>query len=130
MAFQNIVFLWWVIFGGVLVQGFGPMVPLGPLSPLKALVSFRAIGSSIYSSILKDLVSDNSIFEAVFKSHFHPEMDAIYIGVVTASMMKTAEPETQSRLSDIKIYSDIHKKTRIILFVLSLILTKNIESVS
>lgn len=119
---------------GSLVQGFGPfgnfesLSPFVPMSPLQALVSFRAIGSSLYNTLQKDFGSENLIFDAVFKSHYHPEMDAIYFGLVTLSALKTAEPETESRLSDIKIYADNYKKTRIIFFVLAVILTKNIEN--
>lgn len=116
-------------FGG---QGFGPIVNpfefighFEPMSPLQSLVSFRAIGSSIYSTLQKDFGSENLVFDAIFKSHFHPEMDAIYLGLITMSALKAAEPD---RLSNIEIYTDIYKKTRIVLFVLTAVLTKNIEN--
>jgi hypothetical protein len=119
---KSVVLLWFMAGG---VSGFIP-----PISPVRLLVSAEAFGSSLIENLYRE-VPENFIMTTMFKTRFHPELDIFYlalIGISIYSRLKNLEDPSASRWTSIPMYSKIHKKTNMVLLVLMLVFTKNIEN--
>lgn len=103
----------------------------GFVSPLRILVSIEAFTSSLTSGLNKEIASEDIIINSIFKSHFHPELDLLYTGLLGLSLVNKLGnnvTETENRWSTITIYNTISKHTRIVLFIIMIVFTKNIEN--
>lgn len=101
-----------------------------PISPIRFIVSAEAVGSSLVENLSRDF-PENIIMTTMFKTRFHPELDIVYlalIGLSIYSRLKLLDDPSASRWTSIPMYSKIHKNTNMVLLVLMLVFTKNIEN--
>jgi hypothetical protein len=119
---KSVVLLWFMAGG---VSGFIP-----PISPVRLIVSAEAFGSSLIENFYREL-PENIIMTTMFRTRFHPELDILYLGLIGLSMysrLKYLDDPTAGRWYSIPMYSKIHKTTNMVLLVLMLVFTKNIEN--
>jgi len=101
-----------------------------PISPVRLIVSAEAFGSSLIENFYRE-IPENIILTSMFKTRFHPELDILYLGLIGISMysrLKNLEDPSGSRWLSIPMYSKIHKTTNMIVLILMLVFTKNIEN--
>ena len=103
----------------------------GLITPLQALVSSQAFVSSITSGISREIGTDSLIVNALFKSHYHPELDIIYTGIIGLTMANSLDSSTinkETSWANLDIYKKIQKKTRVVVLIIMAVFIKNIEN--
>jgi hypothetical protein len=100
------------------------------VSPLEALVSIRALGSAVGSTVAAELITDNPLFIDVMHGRFHPEQDVLYVALAFVALCSKVGGAVvdEDRWSAIDRYADVRKRTNMFLLVFAIVLTKNIEN--
>ena len=101
-----------------------------PISPVRVIVSTEAFIGSLVENFYRE-IPENIILTTMFKTRFHPELDILYLGLIGLSMYSRylyLDDPSGSRWLSIPMYSKIHKTTNMVLLVLMLVFTKNIEN--
>lgn len=101
-----------------------------PITPIRLIVSGEAFASSLVENFYREF-SENFVMTSVFKTRFHPELDLLYLALIGASFYvryQNINSGGNSRWSTVPGYSKIHKCTNMLLLMLMLVLTKNIEN--
>lgn len=100
------------------------------ISPLRSLISSQAFVSTFMDGVVREL-PEGFILNSLLNIHFKTDFDIICLGLIGLSVY--FKGYSYGRLDDkwtsIEMYSNIQKITRVLILVLIIILTKNVENV-
>ena len=100
------------------------------ISPLRSLISSQAFVSTFMDGVVREL-PEGFILNSLLNIHFKTDFDIICLGLFGLSVY--FKGYSYGRLDDkwtsIEMYSNIQKITRVLILVLIIILTKNVENV-
>ena len=115
----------WVILGLGWFDGVNALI-----SPLRSLVSTQAFVSTFMDGVVREL-PEGFILNSLLNIHFKTDFDVVCLGLIGLSVY--FKGYSYGRLDDkwtsIEMYSNIQKITRVLILVLIIILTKNVENV-
>jgi hypothetical protein len=103
-------------------------VPKFPPSSLQSIVTSRAIISTFSEKIGEELMTNNYVFQDILIDHSknHFNMDLFYL-MLLGFVLSNARTNV-SKFSNWEWFSDIQKKTNILILVLMIIFNRNVEN--
>jgi len=103
-------------------------VPKFPPSSLQSIVTSRAIISTFSEKIGEELMTSNYVFQDILIDHSKHQlnMDLFYL-IILGFVLSNARTNV-SKLSNWEWFSDIQKKTNILILVLMIIFNRNVEN--
>lgn len=114
----------WIVFGLGCMGGVDALI-----SPLRSLVSSQAFVSTFLDGIVREL-PEGFILNSLLNIHFKTDFDVVCLGLIGLSVY--FKGYSYGRLDDkwtsIEMYSNIQKITRVLILVLIIVLTKNVEN--
>jgi len=120
---SRIVFAWLLVFG--CMSGVDALI-----SPLRTLISSHAFAVTFLDGVVREL-PEGFILNSLLNVHFKMDFDVICLGLIGVSVYLRGY--SYGRLDDkwtsIEMYSNIQKITRVLILVLIIVLTKNVENV-
>lgn len=121
-CYRLIVF--WIVLGLGCMGGVDALI-----SPLRSLVSSQAFVYTVLDGVVREL-PESFIITSLSNMHFTPDFDFLCIGLIGLSVY--FKGYRYDRLDDkwtsIEMYSNIQKITRVLILVLIIVLTKNVEN--
>lgn len=107
-----------------------PRTILNEISSLENIVNTKAVVSTLTSRTNTEIINDNILFEPLLvPGSFHANTDMFYITILLVSWYgRISTVKDESKLGNIKTYSNTRKLTNIMFLVSMFILTKNVES--
>ena len=114
------------------------IITISTLSPLQNIISTKSIISTASNKISEELFNENIIIQEITNLHFHPQFDLFYIGLLVTTLFskyKWSEKTVNKwdnihKWKNIELSTNISKKTKLFLFIITLVLCKNVESVT
>jgi hypothetical protein len=110
---------------------FGSSYAFLPRTPsnLQNIISSRAIINGIMSAVSEEVLSDNVITSNLFVNNKHSNIDIICLGLLMITIFSKTKIQSETyKLTNIKLFSDTEKSTKILLFVIMFIFSRNIEN--
>ena len=110
---------------------FGCMCGVDALiSPLRTLVTSQAFVSTFMDGVVREL-PEGFILNSLLNIHFKPDFDIVCLGLIGLSVYFRGYSygRLDNKWTSIEIYSNIQKITRVLILVLIIVLTKNVENV-
>lgn len=119
---SRIVFAWLLFFGC-----FGGVDAL--ISPLRTLISSHAFAATFMDGVVREL-PEGFILNSLLNIHFKMDFDIICLGLIGVSVYLRGYryDRIDDKWTSIEIYSNIQKITRVLILVLIIVLTKNVEN--
>ena len=116
------LFLVWVIFG--CMGGVDALI-----SPLRTLISSQAFVSTFMDGVVREL-PEGFILNSLLNIHFKTDFDVVCLGLIGVSVYLRgySYSSLDNKWTSIEMYSNIQKITRVLILVLSIVLTKNVEN--
>jgi hypothetical protein len=116
------LFLVWVVFGW-----FGGID--GLISPLRTLISSQALVATVVDGVVREL-PEGFILNSLLNVHFKTDFDIICLGLIGLSVYFRwySYSSLDNKWTSIEMYSNIQKITRVLILVLIIVLTKNVEN--
>lgn len=97
---------------------------------LRTIIGSKAVLSTVITEVNNEMVNENIIISEITSVHRNIPIDAfnafIFIGAVYLQYRYFIYFE--KKLSGVKMFSNIQEKTRLILFIMMLVFTKNIQN--
>jgi len=111
------------------------IITIPTLSPLEKLISTKTMISTVSNEINEELLNENLFLQEVTNLHFNPHFDLFYIGLFATTFLNKHKmihqlDNNNNKWNNIDLVSKISKKTKLFLFIILLILCKNVESVT
>jgi len=102
----------------------------GLISPLRTLVTSQAFVSTFVDGVVREL-PEGFILNSLLNIHFKPDFDIVCLGLIgmTVYFRGYRYGRLDDKWSSIEMYSNIQKITRVLILVLIIVLTKNVENV-
>ena len=102
----------------------------GLISPLRTLISSQAFVSTFLDGVVREL-PEGFILNSLLNIHFKPDFDIVCLGLIGVSVYFRGYQygRLDDKWTSIEMYSNIQKITRVLILVLIIILTKNVENV-
>ena len=119
-------FIWfWVILGLGCIGGANALI-----SPLRSLVSTQAFVSTFMDGVVREL-PEGFILNSLLNVHFKTDFDIVCLGLIGLSVYFRGGRygRFDDKWTSIEMYSNIQKITRVLILVLIIVLTKNVENV-
>lgn len=113
----------WVILGLGCIGGANALI-----SPLRSLVSTQAFVYTVLDGVVREL-PESFIITSLSNMHFTPDFDFLCIGLIGLSVYFKGYDRLDDKWTSIEMYSNIQKLTRVLILVLVIVLTKNVENV-
>jgi hypothetical protein len=100
------------------------------ISPLRTLISSQALVATVMDGVVREL-PEGFILNSLLNVHFKTDFDIVCLGLIGVSVYFRGYryDRLDNKWSSIKMYSNIQKITRVLILVLIIILTKNVENV-
>lgn len=101
----------------------------GLISPLRTLISSQAFVSTFLDGVVREL-PEGFILNSLLNIHFKPDFDIVCLGLIGVSVYFRGYQygRLDNKWTSIEMYSNIQKITRVLILVLIIILTKNVEN--
>jgi hypothetical protein len=102
----------------------------GLISPLRTLISSQAFVSTFLDGVVREL-PEGFILNSLLNLHFKTDFDIVCLGLIGVSVYFRGYQygRLDDKWTSIEMYSNIQKITRVLILVLIIILTKNVENV-
>ena len=102
----------------------------GLISPLRTLISSQAFVSTFLDGVVREL-PESVIITSLSDMHFKPDFDIVCLGLIGVSVYLRGYQydRIDDKWTSIEMYSNIQKITRVLILVLIIVLTKNVENV-
>jgi hypothetical protein len=99
------------------------------ISPLRSLISSQAFVSTFMDGVVREL-PEGFILNSLLNIHFKPDFDIVCLGLIGLSVYFRGYQygRLDNKWTSIEMYSNIQKITRVLILVLIIILTKNVEN--
>jgi len=119
---SRIVFAWFCLIGC-----FGGVDAL--ISPLRTLISSHAFAVTFLDGVVREL-PEGFILNSLLNVHFKMDFDIICLGLIGVSVCLRGYryDRFDDKWTSIEMYSNIQKITRVLILVLIIVLTKNVEN--
>lgn len=102
------------------------------LNTLENIVNSKAVVSTITSRMNMEIINENILFQqALSGGHLRLNFDLFYLSILAISWYSRYMVDvdnTDSKLANIQTYSHTRKITNTVLFVVLIILSKNVEN--
>lgn len=124
--------MWWLWFLLLVGSSLPRSLHGFRLNSLRTMLSTEAAVSSISNRVNSDIISENVLVDEFSKMEHHPSLNtAFYILITAASMYYQYRRMTtvDTKLVRLKKFSRFRNKLDMFLLVLSIVFTKNVESV-
>lgn len=120
---SQIVFAWLLVFG--CMGGVDALI-----SPLRTLISSQEFVSTFLDGVVREL-PEGFILNSLLNLHFKTDFDIVCLGLIGVSVYFRGYQygRLDDKWTSIEMYSNIQKITRVLILVLIIILTKNVENV-
>jgi hypothetical protein len=101
----------------------------GLISPLRTLISSQAFVSTFLDGVVREL-PEGFILNSLLNIHFKPDFDIVCLGLIGVSVYFRGYQygRLDDKWTSIEMYSNIQKITRVLILVLIIVLTKNVEN--
>lgn len=101
----------------------------GLISPLRTLISSQAFVSTFLDGVVREL-PESVIISSLSDMHFRPDFDFVCLGLIGLSVYFKGcqNGRLDNKWTSIEMYSNIQKITRVLILVLIIVLTKNVEN--
>ena len=102
----------------------------GLISPLRTLVSSQALVATVVDGVVREL-PEGFILNSLLNVHFKTDFDIVCLGLIGVSVYFRGYRyyRLDDKWTSIEMYSNIQKITRVLILVLIIVLTKNVENV-
>jgi hypothetical protein len=102
----------------------------GLISPLRSLITSQAFVSTFLDGVVREL-PEGFILNSLLNIHFKPDFDIVCLGLIGVSVYLRGYQydRIDDKWTSIEMYSNIQKITRVLILVLIIVLTKNVENV-
>jgi hypothetical protein len=102
----------------------------GLISPLRTLISSHAFAVTFLDGVIREL-PEGFILNSLLNVHFKTDFDIVCLGLIGLSVYFRGYQygRLDDKWTSIEMYSDIQKITRVLILVLIIVLTKNVENV-
>ena len=99
------------------------------ISPLRTLVSSQALVATVMDGVVREL-PEGFILNSLLNVHIKPDFDIVCLGLIGVSVYLRGYryDKLDDKWTSIKMYSNIQKITRVLILVLIIVLTKNVEN--
>lgn len=121
MIYRTVLF--WSVFG--CMGGVDALI-----SPLRTLISSQAFVATFLDGVVREL-PEGFILNSLLNIHFKTDFDVVCLGLIGVSVYFRGYRYNRidDKWTSIEMYSNIQKITRVLILVLIIILTKNVENV-
>jgi hypothetical protein len=101
----------------------------GLISPLRTLISSQAFVSTFLDGVVREL-PEGFILNSLLNLHFKTDFDIVCLGLIGVSVYFRGYQyyRLDDKWTSIEMYSNIQKITRVLILVLIIVLTKNVEN--
>jgi hypothetical protein len=102
----------------------------GLISPLRTLISSQALVATVVDGVVREL-PEGFILNSLLNVHFKTDFDFVCLGLIGLSVYFRGYryDRLDNKWTSIEMYSNIQKITRVLILVLIIVLTKNVENV-
>jgi len=102
----------------------------GLILPLRTLISSQAFVSTFMDGVVREL-PEGFILNSLLNIHFKTDFDIVCLGLIGVSVYFRGYQygRLDDKWTSIEMYSNIQKITRVLILVLIIVLTKNVENV-
>lgn len=117
-----------IVFVSLLVLGCMSGID-GLISPLRTLVSSQALVATLVDGVVRE-IPESIIATSLSDMHFKTDFDIVCLGLIGISVYLRGYryDRLDDKWSSIEMYSNIQKMTRVLILVLIIVLTKNVEN--
>jgi hypothetical protein len=99
-------------------------------TPLRSIITSRAFISSILNTINDDFITNTNTISDIFQDHMHIQTDLIYTSVFLVSVYLQIQMYNSRKKNwdNITLYKKYRRQFNMILLILFIILTRNVEN--
>ena len=99
------------------------------ISPLRSLVTSQAFVSTVIDGVVREL-PEGFILSSLSNVYIKPDFDIVCIGLFGLSIYFRGYnySNLDNKWNSIEMYANIHKFTRILILILVIVLTKNVDN--
>ena len=96
---------------------------------LRNLIGSRAVISGVLNEVNTEIISENNLISEITSINHNFQQDAFYAVIFVASVYLQYQYFIQfdKKLQDVKMFSDVKRKTKSIILIFMLVFTKNIQ---
>lgn len=98
-------------------------------TPLRKMVTFQAVTSSISTVVNREFITDSTIYNDLFSQHYHIEADFIYTFILSFTLLYEYN-QYSKKWNTIYIYTREQKIVMMITMFMFILLTRNVNSAS